>query len=105
MTKRVLLLGRTESVVDGARRELEELGFPGIELLGGVGIDGLRSAFAHTRIDHVIMGSGLDLDIRLEIVREIFRSSETTTVHMKDLASGPQGFLPFARSVLTGISG
>jgi hypothetical protein len=48
-------------------------------------------------------GAGLDLDIRLEIVREIFQTSETTTVHLKDVASGPGGFLPFVRSVLAGL--
>lgn len=40
---------------------------------------------------------------RLEIVREMFRSSDTTTVHMKDRVSGKQTFLPFARSVLRGL--
>ena len=64
----------------------------------------MRSAFAQADIDHVIMGAGLDLETRLEIVREIFLTSDTTTVHMKDFASGPDGFLPFVRSVLTGLA-
>lgn len=72
---------------------------------GGTGIDDVRSAFGQTPIDHVIMGAGLDLDTRLEIIREIFESSDKTTVHMKDGASGPQGFLPFVRSVLGGLAG
>jgi hypothetical protein len=49
-------------------------------------------------------GAGLDLETRLEIVREIFLTSDKTTVHMKDFASGPDGFLPFVRSVLTGLA-
>jgi hypothetical protein len=44
------------------------------------------------------------LETRLEMVREIFQSSDTTTVHMKDHASGSQGFLPFVRSVLHGLT-
>ena len=50
------------------------------------------------------MGAGIDLETRLAIVREIFRSSDTTTVHMKDRASGREAFLPFARSVMHGLS-
>jgi hypothetical protein len=45
------------------------------------------------------------LETRLEIVREIFQLSDTTSVHMKDVASGPQGFLPFVRSILNGPQG
>jgi hypothetical protein len=59
--------------------------------------------FAQTNIDHVIMGGGIPLETRLEMVRVIFESSETTSVHMKDVASG--GFPPFVRSVLSGLLG
>ena len=93
----VLLLGLRAAVIDDVKRQLDT---PGIRLLGGTGIDDVRSAFAATRIDHVIMGAGLDLETRLLIIREIFATSDTTTVHMKDRASGPDGFLPFIRSVL-----
>ena len=97
----VLLLGLTGAVIDDARAHLD---MPDLHLFTGTGIDDVRSAFAQARIDHVIMGAGLDLDIRLAIVREIFQSSNTTTVHMKDRASGKEAFLPFARSVLHGLS-
>jgi hypothetical protein len=43
-------------------------------------------------------------EARLEIVREIFLASDKTTVHLKDFASGPDGFLPFVRSVLAGLA-
>ena len=65
--------------------------------------DSGQAAFAQTKIDHVVMGAGIDLETRLQIVREIFQASDTTTVHMKDRASGPEGFLPFIRSVLRGL--
>jgi hypothetical protein len=98
----VLILGRRHSVVDDAEHQLE-LDLPGIHLLEGISIDDVRSAFAQTKIDHVIMGAGIDLDTRLQIIGEIFQTSDTTSVHMKDRASGPQGFLPFIRSVLRGL--
>ena len=101
MTKRVLLLGRLGVVVEDVQQQLR---MPDVQLFAGTGLDEVRSAFAQADIDHVIMGAGLDLEVRLEIVREIFLASDATTVHMKDFASGPDGFLPFVRSVLTGLA-
>jgi hypothetical protein len=48
------------------------------------------------------MGAGLDLEARLEIVREIFLASDKTTVHLKDFTSGPDGFLPLSGQCLPG---
>lgn len=95
--KNVLLLGLTSAVIDDARDHLD---MPDLRLFTGTGIDDVRSAFAQARIDHVIMGAGIDLETRLAIVREVFQTSDVTTVHMKDRASGKEAFLPFARSVL-----
>jgi hypothetical protein len=100
MAKTVLVLGRNTGVVEDARRRLR---LTDERILAGTGVDDVRAALAEGRIDHVIMGAGLDLDIRVEIIREIFQSSDTTTVHMKDSASGPEGFLPFIQSVLDGL--
>ncbi|UGT38735.1 hypothetical protein LTV02_21690 [Nocardia yamanashiensis] len=100
MSTNVLLLGRTAIVVDDAHAQLE---LPEVEIYSGTSLEDLRKVFAETRIDHVIMGAGLDLELRLSIVREVFESSDSTTVHMKDFGSGPQGFLPFVRAVLIGL--
>jgi hypothetical protein len=100
MTRTVLLLGLKGVVVEDVKNELQ---MPDLQVLGGTGLEDVRAAFARAQIDHVIMGAGLELETRLEIVREVFRASETTTVHMKDVASGPQGFLPFVRSILRGL--
>jgi hypothetical protein len=97
----VLLLGRLGVVVEDVQQQLR---MPDVQLVGATGLDEVRSAFARADIDHVIMGAGLDLETRLEIIREIFLASDKTTVHMKDFASGPDGFLPFVRSVLTGLA-
>lgn len=101
MTTTALLLERTSIVVDDAQ---EQVGMPDVRLLLGTGIDDVRSAMSQGEVDHVIMGAGIDLETRLEIVREIFHASETTTVHMKDVRSGPQGFLPFVGSILSGLN-
>ena len=98
--KRVLLLGLTGVVVEDTRAQLD---LPDIELLGGGGIEDLRTAFATGPVDHVIMGAGIDLETRLDIVREIFRTSDTTTVHLKDRGSGKEEFTHFVRSVLRGL--
>jgi len=100
-TKKVLLLGKGGIVVADVEDQLSTTGF---ELYGGGSIDDLRATFSSTAIDHVIMGAGLPLEVRLEIVREIFLLSNTTTVHIKDYESGPDGFVPFVRSVLAGIA-
>jgi hypothetical protein len=100
-TTNVLLLGLTGAVIDNARAHLD---LPDPHLFTGTGIDDVRSAFAQARIDHVIMGAGLDPEIRLAIVREIFQSSDTATVHVKDRASGKEALLPFARAVVHGLS-
>ena len=56
-------------------------------------------------IDIVIMGAGIELEKRLEVVRHVFNVSNTTSVHMKDRETGPQGFVPFINRVLSGLLG
>src|SRR5262245_25450658 len=99
---RVLLLGRGGIVVEEARENLQ---MPDVEVYGGGSIEDLRATFAQTQIDHVIIGGGLELEIRLAIVREVFQLSNSTTVHMKDIATGPQGYFPFVRAVVRGLRG
>lgn len=101
MTKHILLLGRKGIVVEDAKSQIND---PELEIHGGTGIEDVRAAFANNaKIDHVFMGAGIDIDLRLEIVREIFQLSGTTSVHLKDASSGPQGFLPFVKAVLEGL--
>ena len=99
--RKVLLLGKGGIDAGEVRGQLS---MPEFELFGGGSMDDLRATFSSAKIDHVIMGAGLPLEVRLEIVREIFLLSNTTTVHMKDYDSGPEGFVPFVRSVLTGLA-
>jgi hypothetical protein len=65
--RNVLLLGLTGVVGGGRPAACVDAGCPPVRRTG---IDDLRSAFAEVDFDHVIMGAGLDLETRLEIVRE-----------------------------------
>src|ERR1700741_3129272 len=56
-------------------------------------------------IDIVIMGAGIELEKRLDVVRYVFSTSNTTSVHMKDWETGPEGFVPFINKVLSGLLG
>jgi hypothetical protein len=100
MTKRILLLGAQAPVIDDVQQQLQ---MPDVEFIGGTGVGDVRSAFAQADIDHVIVGGGLDLKTRIEVVRDVFQSSDRATIQLKDHLSGPEGFLPFVRSVLLGL--
>jgi hypothetical protein len=102
MTKKILLLGVMRVLLEDVQQQLARAD---LQFFVGTSLEDIRSVFAQASIDHVIMGGGIELETRLEMVREIFQSSDTTTVHMKDHASGSQGFLPFVQSVLRGLTG
>jgi DNA-binding response OmpR family regulator len=99
MTQNILLIARRQDVIDEILRELH---VPGFQLQGGTNIKDVRSAFDNGTIDHVILGGGIELEDRLDIVREIFHLSNATKVHMNS-RSGPQSYLPFIESVLYGL--
>jgi hypothetical protein len=100
MPKNVLLLGRTGIVLDDVQKHLD---VKDVTLFSGTSVDDVRAVFKKQPIDIVIMGAGLDIEVRCEIVKLIFSLSDATTVHMKDYASGPGGMLPFVNSVLKGL--
>ncbi|MFE3984503.1 hypothetical protein ACFXPR_08465 [Nocardia tengchongensis] len=102
MATTVLALGLKSAVVDEVR---ERVALPDVDIRGGTNLTDLRATLAATPVDHVIMGAGLDLEDRLRLVRAVFEASDRTTVHMKDFASGPEGFASFVRAVLTGLHG
>lgn len=101
MTSKVLLLGRTRIDLVAARAVVAPLP---VELYAGTSLDDVEDVMSRQHIDVVIMGGGLPIDDRLAIVRHVYAVSETTSVHCKDRASGPRGFLPFVRAVLRGLA-
>jgi hypothetical protein len=100
MATSVLVLGKPGTIIEEV---MTQLNIPDVVFHGGTGIEDVRAVLARTKIDHVVMGAGIELETRLEIVREVFLLSEATTVHLKDVASGSQGMLPFVRSVVIGL--
>jgi len=97
MNKDVLLVGRRGIVLDEVR---EGLTAQDVTLFGATSLDDVRKVLDEHPIDTVIMGAGVDLEIRLQIARHVFEASNSTTVHMKDFDSGSEGFLPFVKEVL-----
>jgi len=97
--KNCLLLGRKEKIVDDLKDNIDA---KDINLFGGTSLKDVKTAFGQHDIDVVIMGAGLDLNDRLDIIRFIFDESKSTTVHMKDWDSGPTGMLPFVNGILNG---
>ncbi|KIW23558.1 uncharacterized protein PV07_11747 [Cladophialophora immunda] len=122
-TLTILLLARKGSVLDETRSQLlqgsanEETSpspspssRPDLRVYAGTTVDDLRSAFDQASreartIQHVFVGAGLELEHRLEIVKEIITLSGDTSVHLKEATSGPGGFLPFIQAVLGGQPG
>jgi hypothetical protein len=98
--KSILLLGRLGLNVENVRKNLS---VRDVELPAGTNLKEVKTAFDESTIDIVIMGAGIDLDDRIAIVRYVFETSSSTTVHMKDRQSGPAGMLPFVDNVLKGL--
>ena len=99
--KKVLLVGRMLVNVPPP----DQLTVKNVEYYAASNVAEAQQAFEKNKnaIDIVIMGAGIELENRLEIVRYVFKTSNTTSVHMKDWASGPEGFVPFINDVLTGL--
>jgi hypothetical protein len=95
----VLLVGRTPAVTADV---LEQVAAPAATFYTGSSLEDVAAVLQRTQVDHVILGGGLDLDTRLQIVRSVFESSTSTTVHMNS-PSGPDSYLPFVRAVLRGL--
>ena len=97
---KVLLVGRTPAVIDDVIRALD---VPHVYFSKGSTLEEVQNIMAQSQVDHVIVGGGLDLRTRLQIVEHVFQSSSSTTVHMNS-PSGPESYLPFVRSVLRGLA-
>jgi len=95
--KNCLLLGRKSTIVNDVKDGIKTTN---IKLFGGTSLADVKATFAQCKIDVVIMGAGLEINSRLEIIKYIFETSNYTTVHMKDWNSGPAGMIPFVNGVL-----
>jgi len=99
--KNVLLLGRLGINIPNFSTGVTN---KNINLFSGTNLEEVKSVFEQNeKIDMVIMGAGIDLQSRLDIIKFIFENSKGTTVHMKDWNSGPAGMLPFVNGVIDGL--
>jgi hypothetical protein len=101
--KKVLLVGKLLKNVPAAN----ELAVKDAEYFAASSLAEVQQVFLQNdnAIDIVIMGAGIELESRLEIVRWVFNASNSTSVHMKDWITGPDGFVPFINNLLTGLIG
>ncbi|HEX6556573.1 MAG TPA: hypothetical protein VF026_27680 [Ktedonobacteraceae bacterium] len=92
MSKKILLLGLSDSVLADAQQQLAR---PDLEVFRETSVEDVRSQLSRTNIDHVFMGGGIPSEPRLqmEMVWAIFQSSDTTTVHMKSHIPRSDGML------------
>ena len=99
--KKILLVGKQLTSVPA----LDQLNIRDIQYFAAPDLKTIQDIFEKNdnAIDIVIMGAGIELEKRLDVVRYIFSTSNTTSVHMKDWATGPEGFVPFINRVLTGL--
>ena len=99
--KTVLIVGRLLTNIPNEK----DVAIKNVRMIGATNIEEVKSVFENNdnNINIVIIGAGIELDKRLVIVEYIFNTSNTITVHMKDRAGGPEGFLPFINKVLLGM--
>lgn len=95
-----ILIGRNQWVIDTAKRELTS---PQRGVYGAVTMAELESVLTENQIDHASVGPGLDLDLRMDLIRRVFELSDFTTVHLKDFSHGPEGALAFVDAILTAL--
>jgi len=99
MSKKILLLGFSDSVLADAQQQLAR---EGLEVFRGKSVEDVRSRLSQTTIDHVFIGGKLAVETHLEIAWEVLQASDAATVHLQDRL-GPEGFLPFVQAVLRGL--
>lgn len=63
-----------------------------------------QSAADVSEVSHVIIGGGLNLDVRLASFARSFRPGSPSHVHLNS-SSGAASFLPFVRAVVSGFLG
>lgn len=92
----VLLIGKAPTVLADV---LDQVDAAAVTFSTGSSLEEAAAVLERGPVDHVIVGGGLELDTRLQIVRRVFENSTSATVHLNS-PSGPDSFLPFVRSVL-----
>ena len=94
----VLLVGRLPGVIGSIAQKLQDIP---VEWLGAHDREEvIRQLAAEPRIACVVMGAGLDDDIRGELIGVIAERRPDISIHLKERSSGPDGMAPFVRKVV-----
>ena len=94
----VLLIGKLPHVIGNVAEELDHLP---IQWLGAHDhSEVVRQLETEPRISCVIMGAGLDDQIRGDLIGIIASLRPDVCIHLKDRASGPEGLVPFVERVV-----
>ncbi len=94
----VLLIGKLPHVIGNVAQELDHLP---IQWLGAHDhAETVRQLECEPRIACVIMGAGLDDQVRGDLIGLIAMLRPDLSIHLKDRASGPQGLVPFVERVV-----
>lgn len=96
-TLHVLIVGRLLDIVDQTRSRVQ---CHDVVLYGATTLDEVRATLSLNPIDMMVIGAAIELAERLAMARVAFEISEHITVHLKDKASGPPGFVPFVERVI-----
>jgi hypothetical protein len=101
--KKILLVGKALTAVP----PMDQFTIKDVQYFAAPDLKTVQQVFEknNNAIDIVIMGAGIDIEKRLEVVRYVFNTSNTTTVHMKEWETGPAGYVPFINRVLAGLLG
>ncbi|MGR3626629.1 MAG: hypothetical protein ACU0A0_10110 [Limimaricola sp.] len=94
----ILLVGRLPGAVETVARALGDLP---VEWLGAHDrAEVIRQLDTEPAITCVVIGAGLDDQLRGDLVGVIASRRPDITIHLKDRASGPGGMADFARQVV-----
>lgn len=96
----VLLMGRPGVILDDIKNRLT---VHDVTVFSGSTLQEAIDVLENHAIEMVIMGAKLDLDVRLDIIRHVYRVSRTTSVHLKDVASGGEGMFAFVDWLVSGL--
>jgi len=96
-----LLLGYLPFDESACREYLET---ENVELQFGTSLEQLKEACDRSKVDHVILGSGLNSEERIKMIRFVTGNDPSITIHMKDWDSKREGILPFVKGILESIS-
>jgi DNA-binding response OmpR family regulator len=98
--KNILLLGRLASKVNELAADVND---SQISLHPATNAEEASRQLDEQQIDLVVMGGGLDDEIRAQLCRLIWAKRDDLSIHIKDRASGPAAMAEFIKRIIKGL--